>query len=93
MPKTIHSPEYRQLIDDLRQRRLDLGMTQSATARALGWGQQKLSYAESSARRVDVIEYIHWARGLGLTPAKAFAMAERRIAAAGRPSRKRPTRR
>ena len=84
MPKTIYRPEYRRLLDQLRQRREAKGISQTAAAAALGWSQQKFSAAEVGARRLDVFEYIALARFLGLVPSRALALAE---AATSRTSR------
>ena len=76
MPKTIHRTEYRQLIDLLRDRRETMGVSQGAVARQIGWTQQKISYIENGARRMDVLEFIALARALGLSPVGAFRRAE-----------------
>lgn len=75
--KTIHRDEYRQLIDLLREHRESMGVSQGAVARKVGWTQQKLSYIETGARRMDVLEFIALARALGLSPIGAFRHAER----------------
>jgi transcriptional regulator with XRE-family HTH domain len=75
MPKTIHRTEYVTLMATLRQQREALGMSQSELARRLGWTQQKLSYVENGARRLDVLEYLELARELKWSPAKAIGVA------------------
>ena len=77
MPKTIYRAEYRQLIDALRQRRELLALSQTEVARALGWPQQKLSAAESGARRIDVLEFIELAGVLRLSVGQALRLATR----------------
>jgi transcriptional regulator with XRE-family HTH domain len=74
--KTIHRNEYRQLVDLLRDRREAMGISQASVAQAVGWTQQKISYIETGARRMDVLEYIALARALGLSPVAAFRRAE-----------------
>lgn len=54
-----------------------MGVSQGAVARQLGWTQQKVSYIETGARRMDVLEFIALARALGLSPVGAFRRAER----------------
>lgn len=83
MPKTIHRPEYRQLVDGLRERREALFLSQAALARQLGWKQQKVSFIETGARRMDVLEYIALARALGLSPVAALRRAEAIVDAPG----------
>lgn len=77
MAKTIYRAEYRQLVDILRERREALGISQGALADRLGWTQQKVSFIETGARRMDVLEYINIARALGISPTAAFNRAER----------------
>jgi transcriptional regulator with XRE-family HTH domain len=79
MAKTIYSPEYRQLVDSLRQRRESQGITQTQLAERLRWPQQRVSLVEAGARRVDVIEFLRWAEALGLAPRKAWTMVERAL--------------
>ena len=85
LAKTIHRTEYRQLVDLLRERRESMGISQGALARALGWTQQKVSYVETGARRMDVLEFISLAKALGISPLSAFRRAEK--IALAKPSR------
>lgn len=73
--KTIYSVEYRRLVQQLRARREELGLTQTALSLELGWPQQRLSAIEAGARRLDVMEFLHLTARLGLTPAEAIGMA------------------
>lgn len=84
MAKTIHRAEYRQLVDQLRQKREKLGLSQGELATRLGWSQQKISFIETGARRMDILEYVTVARALGLRPATVFSRAERLIDSASR---------
>lgn len=77
LAKTIHRSEYRQLVDLLRERRESMGISQGALARELGWTQQKVSYVETGARRMDVLEFILLAKALGISPLSAFRRAEK----------------
>jgi transcriptional regulator with XRE-family HTH domain len=72
--KTIYREDYRRLIEQLRGRREQLGLSQSELARQLGWPQQRISYVEAGARRLDVIEYFQLTSALGLSPARAMKM-------------------
>lgn len=72
--KTIHQAEYRDLIGALRNRREDLGLSQSDVARLLGWPQQAMSAIEAGARRLDVIEFIQLSKALDLSKEQAFAL-------------------
>ena len=77
LAKTIHRNEYRQLVDVLRKRRESKGLSQGELARELGWTQQKVSYVETGARRMDVLEFVWMAKALGITPVGAFRQAEK----------------
>lgn len=73
--KTIYSAEYRRLVQGLRARREEVGLTQAALAVELGWPQQRLSAIEAGARRLDVLEFLHLTAHLGLTPEEGIGMA------------------
>lgn len=75
MAKTIYSAEYRRLVQRLRARREEVGLTQTALSLKLGWPQQRLSAIEAGARRLDVMEFLHLTSQLGLTPAIAVGIA------------------
>lgn len=81
MAKTIHRAEYRLLVDALRERREALGLSQVALAQQLGWRQQKVSFIETGARRMDVLEYLALAGALGWRPMVALRKAEAALAA------------
>lgn len=73
--KTIYSAEYRRLVQRLRARREEVGLTQTALSQELGWPQQRLSAIEAGARRLDVMEFLHLTAHLGLAPAVAIGIA------------------
>lgn len=77
MPKTIHRPEYRLLIQHLRDLREKLGLPQTMVAKDLGWPQQRVSQVESGVRRLDVLEFLELAGHLGLSHREAVALVER----------------
>jgi transcriptional regulator with XRE-family HTH domain len=85
--KTIYQPAYQQLIIALRQRRIDLGLSQSEVAQALGYAQTTFSAIERGGRRLDVMEFIALARHLGLTPIGALRHAEQLAARLSLPAR------
>jgi len=73
--KTIYSAEYRRLVERLRERREEIGLTQTALSHQLGWPQQRLSAIEAGARRLDVMEFLHLTARLGFAPDVAILLA------------------
>jgi len=72
--KTIYRDDYRKLVERLRDRREELGLSQSEVARTLGWPQQRMSAVEAGARRLDVIEFFQLTSALGLSPSRAVKL-------------------
>lgn len=60
------APEYQRLYATLRQLRVERNLTQTQLGDRIGLTQRKVSLFESGDRRIDVIELIRYARGLGL---------------------------
>ena len=56
MDKSIHSKEYKIVLERLKKARLDTGLTQVQVAKKLGHHQSYVSKIESGERRVDVVE-------------------------------------
>lgn len=53
---SVHSERYREFLSRLKRARLEAGMTQAQSARALRRPQSFVSKCESGERRVDVVE-------------------------------------
>ena len=75
MAKGVHDKRYRSLISQLADRRVQLGLSQSEIAAALGRRQQYVSKYESFERRLDVIEFAEAARALDLDPGSMVSQA------------------
>ena len=56
MSKTIHRPEYHALIELLRERREEAGLTQAQCSKAMNRSQSFMSDVENGSRRLDVIQ-------------------------------------
>lgn len=62
---SIYSARYRRLLSQLKQARLEAGLTQVQVAAALGQPQSFVSKCESGERRVDVVELERFAELYG----------------------------
>lgn len=62
--RTLHTPEYIELITRLRNARKSRGVTQSEFARLLGKPQSFVSKTETGERRLDVLETIDFCLAL-----------------------------
>ena len=56
MPKTIRTNEYQQVIERLKQARLDVGLTQKEVSEKIKKPQSYISKVETGEQRVDIIE-------------------------------------
>jgi transcriptional regulator with XRE-family HTH domain len=57
---SIHSPEYIELVTNLRNARKRKGLAQAELASLLGKPQSFISKVETCERRLDVLETIEW---------------------------------
>lgn len=57
----------------LEQARLDAGMTQADLAKKLGWQQTDVSKVERGERRLDVVEFLQFAKAIGFDAAEFLA--------------------
>lgn len=56
MNKSVYSKDYKEIIERLKQARIDIGFSQQAVANNLGKPQSYISKIESGERRLDVAE-------------------------------------
>ncbi|MDF3907265.1 helix-turn-helix transcriptional regulator [Paracoccus sp. AS002] len=77
MAKSIYDEEYRRLIDAVRSARKKAGLTQQALADRLGRPQSFVAKVEGYERRLDIIEFLHVCRALGVDPALIFVALDR----------------
>ena len=66
--KSIHSADYRRVVEILASTRTAKGIQQTAVAAVLGKPQSYVSKVERWERRLDVIEFIAFCRVLGVSP-------------------------
>jgi len=56
MSKSVYAKDYREIINRLKQARIDAGLSQQAVAAQLGKPQSYVSKIELKERRLDVAE-------------------------------------
>ena len=71
--KAQHAPPYQRLPGLLRTLREEAGLTQRQLGQRLGKPQSWVYNCETANRRVDVTEFIAWARACDVDPRVAFA--------------------
>src|SRR6516225_1794190 len=71
--KAQHAPLYRHLPPFLRALREETGLTQRDLGKRLKQPQSWIYNCETGNRRVDVTEFIAWARACDVEPTAAFA--------------------
>jgi DNA-binding XRE family transcriptional regulator len=63
---SVYSDEYQRVISALKKARKEKGITQVQLAEALGKPQSFIAKVESGERRLDVVEFVHLARLVGV---------------------------
>lgn len=63
---SVYSDEYQRVINALKKARKERGITQAQLAEALGKPQSFIAKVESGERRLDVVEFVHLARMVGV---------------------------
>jgi len=71
--KAQHSMKYRLIPGHLRQLRQDAGLTQRQIGKILNKPQSYIHNCETANRRVDITEFISWAKACGVNPKTAFS--------------------
>lgn len=61
---------YKEVIERLRSRRQELGLSQQRLAERLGLHKQFVSRVELGERRLDIVEFVDLVRALELNPAE-----------------------
>ncbi len=72
LPTSLHSSVYRELIDFLTQARQKAGLTQQAIADRLGRPQSYVAKVEGFERRLDVVEFLEFAKAVDANPLPAL---------------------
>ena len=72
MAKAQHNLKYRPIPSYLRQMRESASLTQRDIGRLLNKPQSYIHNCETANRRVDITEFISWAKACKINPKKAF---------------------
>jgi len=64
--KQIYNDRYRELVEHLRGRRLDLGLTQAQAAHAIGVNRTWISKVENCELSLDLLGLVRFCRVYGL---------------------------
>jgi len=78
MPKAQHAARYRRLPAFLRHLREQASLTQRDLARKMNISHVAIHKCETGDRRVDVAEFIDWAKACKVDPIDAFRQFARR---------------
>jgi len=90
--KTIHTNEYKRLLEWLRKNRKDAGMTMRVVAIALKIPHSWVGKVEIGERRLDILEYVKLCRVIGADPQEGLSLlvsAAKKGKAAAKPGKRR----
>ncbi len=68
MPTSMQGDAYKVLTQALVSARKEAGLTQTELGKRLSKGQKYVSVIETGIRRIDLIEFVAFARALGIGP-------------------------
>tara|TARA_R110000868_G_scaffold18223_3_gene80661 strand:+ start:176 stop:406 length:231 start_codon:yes stop_codon:yes gene_type:complete len=74
MQKSVHSEQYKKVLDWLISARKDAGLTQQQVADQLGKPQSFVAKYEGGERRLDIVEFVEISRVLGVDPKEAIRL-------------------
>lgn len=74
--KTIHTPEYKRLLEWLRKSRKENGMTMRVVANELKIPHSWIGKVEIGERRLDIMEFVKLCRVLGADPHEGLSLLE-----------------
>lgn len=74
MQKSVHSEQYKKVLDWLIAARKDAGLTQQQVADQLGKPQSFVAKYEGGERRLDIVEFVEIAKLLSVGPEDAIRL-------------------
>jgi transcriptional regulator with XRE-family HTH domain len=81
--KSVHTDEYQIFLDCLISARKSADITQQELAQRFGKPQSFVSKYENGERRLDVVEFPHVARAIGISPSDLLQEIETKTLSAG----------
>jgi len=78
-PKTLYSKESNQLTDWLRAKRAKSGLSIRQLAAKLGWASSIVGKIEQGERRLDVIEFVYYCKGLNADPKEGIKFLQQNM--------------
>ena len=79
MLKTIHTPEYSELLEWLRVHRKTKGLTMRDLAKRLDVHHSWIGKIEQGERRLDVVEYLRICKALKIDPHEGLALVKKSL--------------
>lgn len=78
MSKSLRSRGHRALVSIVVEARKEAGLTQRELATRMKVTQSVVATIESGQRRMDVVEFMEWAKAVGADPVDLFTRLARR---------------
>ncbi|MGI2177438.1 helix-turn-helix domain-containing protein [Shewanella frigidimarina] len=79
MSRTLHTPEYRRLIEWLKAARIERGLTMRELASELGVPHSYVGKVEQCERKLDVLEYVYYCKALNEDPLKGVKILSGKV--------------
>lgn len=77
MRKSVYSKEFKAVLSVLVKARQEAGLSQSELGAKIGKPQNFISYVERGERRLDLLDFIAYARALGRDPGDLISEVEK----------------
>ncbi len=77
MSSSLHSPEYKKLTDWLKKQREAKGLTMRELGERMGVSHSFIGKIEQQERRLDIVEYLHYCKAIGIDPAEGILILQK----------------
>ena len=78
MPKSVYTATYQRFLRLLAEAREESGLTQVELAEKIGWQQTDVSKVERGERRLDLVEFLDFAKAMDLDAAEFIRQLQAR---------------